>query len=154
MHPLRIATLLVLVLALVMIQCKKDEDPVTPAATIPAEMVGTWVFAGLTVNGDPANNPGDYFPLEDGTVGIEVDVKADGSFDWREYDAQSNINGTAQGTISVSGTTASMIVSVENGTPVNPPEVRFVGVYNITGTTMTLTASLQGNTLVLTLLKK
>jgi hypothetical protein len=153
MHPLRIATALVLVLALCAIQCKKDEDdPVTPS-TIPAEMVGTWVFQGITVNGTPAN-PGDYFDLGEGTVGIEVDVRADGSFDWREYDDQGNITETAQGTVAVSGNTASMIVSVENGNPINPPEVRFVGVYNIAGTSMTLTAELQGNTLVLTLAKK
>ena len=152
MHPLRSTTILVLILALGALQCKKDEDPVTPAATLPAEMVGTWVFQSITVNGAPAN-PADYFPLEQGTVGIEVDLRADGSFDWREYDAQDNITGTAQGTVTVSGNSVSMTITVVNGAPV-PPQVMFTGAYAISGTTMTLTAQLEGNTLVLTLAKK
>ena len=152
MHPLRSISVLVLVLALVALHCKKDEDPVTPASTVPAGMVGTWVFQSITVNGAPAN-PADYFPLEQGTVGIEVVLRADGSFDWREYDAQNNTTGTAQGTVTVSGSTVSMTMTVVNGAPV-PPQVMFTGAYAINGTTMTLTTQLEGNTLVLTLAKQ
>jgi len=132
--------------------CGKDDDnPAGPQNTVPAELVGTWLYDSATLNGVPFGL-GLLLGWEPGTEAARFTVGSDRSFVYEELDADSAVVWTEWGTFTVSGNNATISVTENDDGPVDPPEI-MSGTWTVNGDTLTLITSYQGATVVLIAVK-
>lgn len=109
---------LVLVLAVVLSSCGKDDEPTGPVAGAPpAELVGTWSMQSATLNGQPVDL-GTVLNWAANTVSAEFTVQQSGVYTYQELDGQGFPTFLAAGTITVNGASFTISVTSVNGTPV------------------------------------
>ena len=115
---LAISTFLLL---LVMLPGCGDDNSTGPNTNIPTELVGTWWWTSGTVNGDPQTFLEVSFT--DTSQTGSVTFSSGNTWNSEEYYNQIVV-WTQSGTCSNSGNNLSVTRTMENGTPVDPPDVQ------------------------------
>ncbi len=143
--------IVVLLSVFLVVSCDKSTDP----QSLPAELVGTWVFQSATLNGQPISLSVvlDWDPA---TVSCASIVDANGGYTYNEYDganATGNVLYYNSGTASVQGSTMTISVTNDNGTPLQQPDV-LPFTWALSGTTLTLSLADPGAGTVVAVLEK
>jgi hypothetical protein len=133
--------------------CKKEDSSGTGPSQEPPppELVGTWVFQSGTLDGNPVDLAV-VMEWVDGATSADFTVGADGTYSYRERDAQNNVLFNSAGTFSVSGQSATITTTSENGSPVSPPEV-LTGAWALNGDQLSLTYQFGPSALVVVAVK-
>ncbi len=133
--------------------CRKDDSSGTGPSQEPPppELVGTWVFQSGTLNGDSVDLA-DVMEWVEGATSADFTVGADGTYSYRERDAQGSVLFSSAGTFLVSGQSATITVTSENGSPISPPEV-LTGTWALNGDQLSLTYQFGPSALVVVAVK-
>lgn len=152
MPSFRAALLILAAVTATLIACSPDETAGGDTPSIPAELVGTWLFHSATLNGSPISMA-ELLQFAPGSDTADVAVYANGTYVYTERDTSNATTYTNAGSVTVSGSSITLTKMNENGVA-QPPEVFLRGTYVLSGTQLTLTASISGNVIVAVLLKK
>lgn len=127
----------VLLVALVVVACKKDDETVGPIeGAPPAALVGTWKMQSATVDGQQADLA-DVLQWANNTASSEFSVETSGLYTYRELDGQGVPTFLAAGTITISGEAFTISLSTINGTPI--PAQKQTGTWILAGGELRLT---------------
>ena len=126
-----------------------DDDNITGSDT--AELFGTWAQSAVTINGE-TQSLADVFDWSENTVGIHITYNADSTYSVNEFDASNSTLYYESGTITIDGSHIIITITSENGTAVTP-YVSADGTWAISGNTLTISATVDENAMVLTLTK-
>ncbi len=142
--PLRsFSTLILFIFCLALCNpgCKKDDNP-TQSANIPPELVATWTAQAVLVNGTSASLS-NVLGWQSGTVQATFTITAPGALTYTEFNSVNAPLQISTGTVSVTGSTATIKYLTDNGQPVNPPE-EITATWGVTGNQLSLTYSVIG----------
>ncbi len=134
MKTTKVSSLVLLLAALTLISCKKDEA--NPAAA-QNQLVGNWNPQSATVNG---------------AVAARLAINANGTFTYSELDGTNAVLYSNGGTFATNGNSVTLTYTTENGQPVNPPVTRTL-TWAVAGNQLTITATEGGNTVVIIYVK-
>ncbi len=142
-----ILTMLVLLLAGIGWNCgDKDDGPTDPGSSVPTQLVGTWLYQSVTVNGVPTSLAL-ALQWQQGTESAQFTVSGAGSFLYEELDADQNVNWFESGTIAVDGNDATILVTSDSEGQVDPPD-SLSGTWHLEGDILSLSVDYQGATFV------
>jgi hypothetical protein len=123
---------------------KDDNNPTDPGDSVPSELVDTWLYQSVTLNGVPWSL-GQLLGWDPGTVAARFTVGSDESFVYEELDTDSAVVWTEWGTFTVDGNSATITRTENDDGPINPPETRS-GTWAVNGDTLSLNTIEQGVT--------
>ncbi|MCD6249751.1 MAG: hypothetical protein J7J98_05410 [candidate division Zixibacteria bacterium] len=129
-----------------------DDDNGTNSTAFPAELVGEYVQTSVTLNGTP-QDVATFYEWDATAVRSLITISASGEQLYQEFDANDSVLYYDSGPATISGTSLTITVSSENGTPVTP-YTTFSGTWDLTGNILTLTMVEGTNTAVLVMTKQ
>ena len=106
-------------------------DRPQPPATLPTELVATWLFASASVDFQ-ATPLATVLEWQATTVKAEITLNQDATSVYQEKDAQDGVTWEETGSFTVSGQDFTLTVTEVNGNPVTPEETR--GQWQVSGT--------------------
>lgn len=130
--------------ALTHVNCKKDS---ANPATAQSQLVGTWNPQSATVNGT-ATPVSQAMSWVAGAVAARLVINSNGSFSYTELDGANTVLYSNAGTYTTSGASATLTYTTENGQPINPPVTQSL-TWTVSGSQLTTTTSVSGNTIVI-----
>ncbi|MEE9555036.1 MAG: hypothetical protein V3W18_12125 [candidate division Zixibacteria bacterium] len=141
-----------IVLSLLVSSCEdKESIPTIPEPLIPSELVGTWLYQAATINGAEISI-GFLLQWHEGVESAQFTVSADGTFLYEELDADTAVVWVENGTISIDGHNATIIVTSDSDGAVDPPDI-LSGTWHLEGDILALTTSYEGATVVMYAIK-
>jgi len=140
------AILLVATTLLLAIGCSEDDGITSPDIS---ELFGTWAQSAVTINGVAADLA-DVFDWSETTVGVHITFNTDSTYSVNEFDASDSTLYFESGTITIDGSHIIVTTTSENGTAVTP-YVSTDGTWAVTGDSLTVSATVEGAEMVLTL---
>jgi hypothetical protein len=103
MKALTCVFLLVAVMALLVVGCKKDDSPAAPeVAVIPTELVGLWTAQSASLGGQ-SKTLAEAFGLPSNATTVTLTFTAGGAFSFKQIDANKNAVFSMDGTVKVEG---------------------------------------------------
>ncbi len=116
---------------------------------IPSQLVGTWKYQSVTVNGSSASLA-QVLNWATTTVRAELILSANGTFTYREINSSGGVTYTNSGTAVASGQAVRITITAENGQSLSTPVATDYS-WSISGTTLRASTQLPQGSLVFTL---
>jgi len=136
MVRMRILTTYIVLFGLIAVGCNDDDsDPLDPqGGPPPAEMIGTWTFQSVTVDGAAASLP-DVLEWQPSAVAARLMVQANGAYVYEEVDANGGQLWFESGFVFVDGSEIDINVLLDGDGAVNETSTL---TYMIIGNVLTL----------------
>ncbi|HOP06960.1 MAG TPA: hypothetical protein PLF13_06680 [candidate division Zixibacteria bacterium] len=126
-----------------------DDDNNTVTGPDVSALFGIWGESSVTINGSAADLA-DVLEWTEGTVSGRITLSDDYTYEAVELDASSSVLYRETGTIEIDDNWVILTMTAENGSSVTP-EQTFNGTWSVNQSTLTLSQTIGGTTMVLTL---
>ncbi|RKX29739.1 MAG: hypothetical protein DRP47_00915 [Candidatus Zixiibacteriota bacterium] len=127
------------------------EITLTSVADVPDELLGTWTFQTITVDGT-TTDIADIFEWDSTTVSSHIIIYADYTTRYEELDSDNSVVFYDKELFVINENSLTITAVSENGSPIEH-QYAFSGSWSISGNQLTLSTSEEGHTIVFTLSK-
>lgn len=144
---------ILMLMVLVNVGCNDDDNPTgSDGDQLAAIYVGTWVFQSANVNGETATLA-TVMEWAEGATSARMIFEANGNYVYQEHDTNDLLLSQESGTLAIDDGDFTLTATLDGDGPINPPDVT-TGTVSLSGSTMSLIILEEGNTVVFSLEKE